>query len=386
MKLKEVLQDRELFQAYPELQDLKIQADPLGEDILGTYKKDKKKISLDIDTLKSPQEAKSTLYHEIQHAIQDIEGFAYGEKLEQIAKENYRLRHGEVEARNVENRMQQVSGYETKKPPKEQIQKSINTIDKNIQKAEQEIQEIKNGIGKYKGVSQKDKERSIKTNLEFIDSALRGRERAIKLRDSYTQTPHPYKTMDTHINDTIAEATMQGKALSRELTNKVENMLESSNKILGETMTLKDRLLIDNKIKYSYLKEIAQDLPKPITKDDFLHLLKNKKYVNIQTPIKELEIEPLKAYEHLTQNSNKQNRIDISGAILPTLQNPLFITKDKKDTYYFYKPFKDEKGVLNIVSIAIPKSNRIRYKTSYIASRERMLKMINEYELVYEAF
>lgn len=167
---------------------------------------------------------------------------------------------------------------------------------------------------------------------------------------------------------------------------KAENMLESSNKILGETMTLKDRLLIDNKIKYSYLKEIAQDLPKPITKDDFLHLLKNKKYVNIQTPIKELEIEPLKAYEHLTQNSNKQNRIDISGAILPTLQNPLFITKDKKDTYYFYKPFKDEKGVLNIVSIAIPKSNRIRYKTSYIASRERMLKMINEYELVYEAF
>ena len=152
------------------------------------------------------------------------------------------------------------------------------------------------------------------------------------------------------------------------------------------TKTLKDRLLIDNTIKYSYLKEIAQDLPKPITKDDFLHLLKNKKYVNIQTPIKELEIEPLKAYEHLTQNSNKQNRIDISGAILPTLQNPLFITKDKKDTYYFYKPFKDEKGVLNIVSIAIPKSNRIRYKTSYIASRERMLKMINEYELVYEAF
>ena len=161
---------------------------------------------------------------------------------------------------------------------------------------------------------------------------------------------------------------------------KVDSMLKSTQKAQGQTMTLKDRLLIDNKIKYSYLKEIAQDLPKPITKDDFLHLLKNKKYANIQTPIKELEI------EHLTQNSNKQNRIDISGAILPTLQNPLFITKDKKDTYYFYKPFKDEKGVLNIVSIAIPKSNRIRYKTSYIASRERMLKMINEYDLIYEAF
>mgnify|MGYP003375660639 FL=1 len=251
MKLKEVLQDRELFQAYPELQDLKIQADPLGEDILGEYKKDKKKISLELDTLKSPQEAKSTLYHEIQHAIQDIEGFAYGEKQWENSIwdfNKYRNRHGEVEARNVQNRMQQVSGYETKKPPKEQIQKSIDTIDKNIQKAEQKIQEIKNGIGKYKGVSQKDKERSIKTNLEFIDSALRGRERAIKLRDNYTQTPHPYKTMDTPLKDTIAESTMQGEALSKEPTNKVENMLESSNKILGETMTLKDRLLIDNNL------------------------------------------------------------------------------------------------------------------------------------------
>ena len=63
-------------------------------------------------------------------------------------------------------------------------------------------------------------------------------------------------------------------------------MLESSGKTLGETMTLKDRLIADNKIQYKYLKEIAQDLPKPITKDDFLHLLKNKKYINIQTPNK----------------------------------------------------------------------------------------------------
>ncbi|EJF0803746.1 hypothetical protein M7831_001823, partial [Campylobacter upsaliensis] len=51
------------------------------------------------------KQAKSTLYHEIQHAIQDIEGFAYGERLEQIDKDNYRLRHGEAEARNVQKRL-----------------------------------------------------------------------------------------------------------------------------------------------------------------------------------------------------------------------------------------------------------------------------------------
>ena len=51
------------------------------------------------------KQAKSTLYHEIQHAIQDIEGFAYGEHLSMYSKDNYRLRHGEVEARNIQERM-----------------------------------------------------------------------------------------------------------------------------------------------------------------------------------------------------------------------------------------------------------------------------------------
>ena len=372
MKLKEVLQDKELFQAYPELQDLKIQADPLGEDILGTYKKDKKKISLEIDTLKSPQEAKSTLYYEIQHAIQDIESFAYGEKQWENSIwdfNKYRNRHGEVEARNVQNRMQQVSGYETKKPSKEQIQKSIDTIDKNIQKAEQEIQEIKNGIGKYKGVSQKDKERSIKTNLEFIDSALRGRERAIKLRDNYTQTPHPYKTMDTPLKDTIAESTMQGEALSKELES---SFLDSN-----------------GRIDYKALESFAIPLPKQLRYKDFIMQFNNSKKATIQTPIKELEINPKYAFYHLMKNgkmgNKKQDRLTLNGGILETLQKPLFITQDTRGSYYFYKPFKDEKGLIHLVSVEVDKNNKLLYKTSYEADDDRMEKMIKKYKLLYFA-
>ena len=45
---------------------------------------------------------KSTLMHEVQHAIQEIEDFAKGSGAK---GENYRLNHGEAEARNVESRL-----------------------------------------------------------------------------------------------------------------------------------------------------------------------------------------------------------------------------------------------------------------------------------------
>ena len=45
---------------------------------------------------------KSTLMHEIQHAIQDIEGFAKGSTTND---KKYALSHGEAEARNVQNRL-----------------------------------------------------------------------------------------------------------------------------------------------------------------------------------------------------------------------------------------------------------------------------------------
>ena len=62
------------------------------------------------------------------------------------------------------------------------------------------------------------------------------------------------------------------------------------------------------------------------------------------------------------------------------------ISNGIKEAFYFYKPFLDSKGVLNLVSVQIPKSNRLQYKTSYIASKQRMMKILTEYELVYDDF
>ncbi|WP_349666188.1 LPD23 domain-containing protein, partial [Helicobacter bilis] len=73
-KLKEVLQDKQLFQAYPELQDLEIIAGNIGSKNWGEYYQEDKLIALNTLFVNTKEKAKSTLYHEIQHAIQDIEG------------------------------------------------------------------------------------------------------------------------------------------------------------------------------------------------------------------------------------------------------------------------------------------------------------------------
>ena len=96
-KLGDLLEHKELFKAYPELKGIKIKKmndKEVGK--LGYYDPNKKEIG--INNIGD----KSTLMHEVQHAIQDIEGFAKGLGAK---GENYRLSHGEAEARNVETRL-----------------------------------------------------------------------------------------------------------------------------------------------------------------------------------------------------------------------------------------------------------------------------------------
>ena len=72
-KLGDLLEHKELFKAYPELKDIKIKKmneKEVGK--LGYYDPNKKEIGL------SDLNDKSTLMHEVQHAIQEIEDFARG--------------------------------------------------------------------------------------------------------------------------------------------------------------------------------------------------------------------------------------------------------------------------------------------------------------------
>lgn len=84
-KLSDILKHDELFDEYPKLKDVKVKFDTSLDD--GAYF-DKKNNTIAIGTrFKNEDELKSALLHEIQHAIQSIEGFARGGSSNEFKRE-----------------------------------------------------------------------------------------------------------------------------------------------------------------------------------------------------------------------------------------------------------------------------------------------------------
>ena len=93
------LQNTELFEAYPELRDVTIKFEKLKNGVRGIYNKEENEITLD-ESLK--EEPGTVLLHEIQHAIQRIEGHASGanrEYWERRIEEGFDARTAEEKAK-----------------------------------------------------------------------------------------------------------------------------------------------------------------------------------------------------------------------------------------------------------------------------------------------
>ncbi|EAL4025679.1 hypothetical protein BVH39_07045, partial [Campylobacter upsaliensis] len=307
-KLGEILKDDELFKAYPQLRDMSVK----HVDLSGNYgfyyvphndiKLVRPHIQLDIDEIKtSPYKVKEVLYHEIQHAIQHKEQFAYGLSYMAETYERYLKQHGEVEARNIQERM--------KNPTK----------------------------------------------------------------------IHPHKTMDTDIEDTIAEST-----LSTEYSEAFSRKLEKS--FLDES----------GRIAYKALIHKAEVLPQSLNLKGFKQMIFNNnktKQLNaenalIKTPVGEVKVNVLRAFNHYMKNgkngNHKENRQALNATFMPTLLEPKFVTRDEEGTMYYYKPFISKDKEYHITSIAVKKNGNLDYATSYNATENRLRQMIKHNELVYE--
>lgn len=77
--LTDALDHPELYQSYPRFEETLLQALPTNSppNLKGRYLAQRNTIQLNPNL--SPEEARSTLLHEIQHGVQDIEGFAPGD-------------------------------------------------------------------------------------------------------------------------------------------------------------------------------------------------------------------------------------------------------------------------------------------------------------------
>ena len=106
--LEDYIDAPDLFAAYPELARMKVIVEDLEGEFSGWYNPNDKTISLDRDILESAKsdndydalgaevEMKLTLVHEIQHAIQEIEGFSLGDNPHRLKDERLGAYYNEI--------------------------------------------------------------------------------------------------------------------------------------------------------------------------------------------------------------------------------------------------------------------------------------------------
>ncbi|WP_096027423.1 PBECR2 nuclease fold domain-containing protein [Campylobacter lanienae] len=292
-----------------------------------------------------PTMMKSVLYHELQHEIQIIERFANG------------------------------GGYFADKTEVEELLKKYPN-DADLKKL-------------YDGLEND----YIYEDAEFnVYNKLAGEAEArnVQTRLTANSKEHPNKTLDINPNDRIV---------------KYDSYMSASMELE------KDLLTSQGRVNTNALLKNASKMPKPLSRDEFKVQfnanISGDSYV--KTPIGDIKVNVKKAWEHFNKNTYNQDRSDLSGAFIHTLQDPLFIVKQNwkptaspntmgqsiaksqnakrlmddrqqeiiTQSTIFFKPFSDENGGKYLASFAIDKNGELIQKTFYdIDSLEKIKKMI----------
>lgn len=334
--LYNVLNDEKLYEAYPELQLYKVEIaseyNPAALKALGSanggFIPSQKMIIIN----EKATDFKSTLYHEIQHAIQEIEGFSAGAS----GKDGkYWLAGGEVEARNVQKRMSGVSygGFKSSTsmeffPYKEKAQLQRMAGDKEFMEYHELSKKFDDYLNdKGDGLSAQEEARldelygKIKDRLGFTeDDYKKGYELYLKEKAEYHK--HPLHTLDAPRGERV-NMDRGDLNLSKELEKKY---------------ILKDGSINEAAVR----KEAEPFIEKEYSLENFKAEFPNGK---VDTPIGEVDISVSQFYK-----LGHKGRDEYFGLIKPTLERPAFVV-DFEDTTFFFKPFRDKDGVVKFASV-----------------------------------
>ncbi|WP_314991717.1 LPD23 domain-containing protein, partial [uncultured Campylobacter sp.] len=334
--LYNVLNNEKLYEAYPELQLYKVEVageyNPAALKALGSadggFIPSQKTFIINEKTT----DFKSTLYHEIQHAIQEIEGFSPGASSK---NGKYWLAGGEVEARNVQKRMNDVSydGFKNSTsmeffPYKEEAQLQRMAGDKEYMEYHELSKKFDDYLNdKGDGLSAQEEARlgelyeKIKDRLGFTgDDYKKGYELYLKENAEYQK--HPLHTLDAPRSERV-NIGRGDLNLSKELEKKY--------------------ILKDGSINEAAVgKEAEPFIEKEYSLENFKAEFSNGK---VDTPIGEVDISSSQF-----QKLERKGRKKYLGLIKPTLERPVFVV-DFEDTTFFFKPFRDKDGVVKFASV-----------------------------------
>ena len=130
--LTEIFKNDELYKAYPELENTEVMfLDLRGADFSGQYNPDTKNIIVNL--YMNPDQIQSTLIHEVQHAIQDIEGFAFGGNKEMFEDDVISLE-------KLENKLEQLNDklkHESNESERDKLERQIEELEARIDEVEE---------------------------------------------------------------------------------------------------------------------------------------------------------------------------------------------------------------------------------------------------------
>lgn len=181
-KLGDLVEHKALFKLYPELKDITVRIkDYNNESTNGSYSKNSNEINIS-NKLLNIQDIEGTLIHEIQHAIQKIEGFEGGSNT-RLSRLKYYNSLGEIEASDTKERFinEKYNNYNLDNIPPSSVDKNAKHKDLNnylqnrrtFDKIKDKIF-VKDGDGSVQKNQEMDSEKYNRQNRTLVDARIEG--------------------------------------------------------------------------------------------------------------------------------------------------------------------------------------------------------------------
>lgn len=160
--LEDVIDHEELFQAYPQLRNVRVEFKELPGNTQGYFSPSENKIALDSKLRSAPE---ATIIHEIQHAIQKAEGFASG-----ASPEYWQQHRDEAKEARIADIREEIARLEKQLPwDLNRWTAEDDAIEAKIGELEDSIIDIQNGVG----MDSYDLYRNTAGEIEARDAASR---------------------------------------------------------------------------------------------------------------------------------------------------------------------------------------------------------------------
>ncbi len=242
--LSEFLKHNELFEAYPELKDIKVGFFPLKDGNNGVFRASDNLIA--INEKLNDSDAKSTLLHEIQHVLQFVEGFTGG-----ASADYYKQRINQAkESRKVLNWIRELKQTQEENPDVTDILKLNNMLRDEYEKSD---------LNEFIPSSEIQREAMEKfyseSAISYLEEVVRiyGLDKSIDGNDPYDM----YKNTP-------------GEVEARDVQERQDMSTDERKNSFPESMRLENNgLFVENAVSYSLSKEAIAEIDKVISDKNY---------------------------------------------------------------------------------------------------------------------